>query len=427
VYWFSDQNGKVIYVGKAKRLKNRVTSYNRFNQLSNKIKQMVTQAVTVKFKVLESELQALLVEAELIRTYQPEFNTLLKDDKSPLYIQITNETFPRVLKIRKKTLLKSKINTGTILGPFPSAYKVSEVLKIARKIFPWCNKKIIDENNRNSDNRACFYYHIEQCSGACVGEISQTEYKKNIDDLVLFLKGKKKTVTQSLKEKMDLSIENQNYEESAIIRDQLELIKEFTSNKHRLKPELTTAALNSKVSEDGVIYLQKILSQYLGLPKQMPLTRIEGYDVSNTQGTNSAVSMVSFINGKPDTDEYRVFNIKTLNTPNDYYMLQEAITRRQNHKEWGTPNLLLVDGGKGQVKSVLKIWEWHCPVIGIAKNPDRLVLPYKDLENKNKLQYHMVKLDQTHPTLKLIQQIRDESHRFAQKQHKKKRMEKMFE
>jgi len=386
---------------------------------------MVSQAVTVKFKVLESELQALLVEAELIRTYQPEYNTLLKDDKSPLYIQITDEEYPRVLKIRKKELIKKNIkNMGTILGPFPSAYKTTEVLKIARKIFPWCNKKLVNQDRRNKNNPACFFYHIEQCPGACIGEITPEEYKQNIDNLVLFLKGKKKTVEMLLKEKMDQVIDEQNYEQAAIIRDQLEIIKEVTSKNHKLIPELTTAALKQKISEDGVIYLQKILSEYLGFQKQMPLTRIEGYDVSNTQGTNPAVSMVTFVDGKPDNSEYKVFNIKSLNTPNDYHMLQEALTRRQNHKEWGIPNLVLIDGGKGQVKSVLKVWDWQTPVIGIAKNPDRLVLPYKE---GNKINYHMVKLDPTHPSLKLIQQIRDESHRFAQKQHKKKRLQDMFE
>lgn len=404
---------------------------------------MVSQAETIKFKVLESELQALLVEAELIRTYQPEFNTLLKDDKSPLYIQITNELYPRVLKVRKKEVIKKSLDsTGTVLGPYPSAYKTSEVLKIARKIFPWCNKKLAHEDRRNESNQPCFYYHIDQCPGACIGEISKEEYQKNITNLVDFLKGKKKTVEKALKEKMAQDIETQDYEDAAVVRDQLKLIAEVTSKQHKLKPELTTAALKEKVSEDGVIYLQKILSQYLNLPKQMPLTRIEGYDVSNIQGTNPAVSMVTFTDGEPDTDQYRVFNIKTLNTPNDFYMLQEALTRRQNHQEWGIPNLVLIDGGKGQVKSVLKIWDWYTPVIGIAKHPDRLVLPYiesgsvqnsihitKDSSKQtlSKIKYHLVKLEPNHPTLKLIQQIRDESHRFAQKQHKKKRLQSMFE
>jgi len=387
---------------------------------------MVSQAVRVKFKVLESELQALLVEAELIRTYQPEYNTLLKDDKSPLYIHITNEEFPRVLKVRKKEILKKNLS-GTVLGPYSSAYKTTEVLKIVRKIFPWCNQKNGNQNKKSEENQACFYYHIDLCPGACIGEISPEEYKENINNLIDFLKGKKKTVTKNLQEKMKLAIEKQEYETAAIIRDQLTIIAEVTSSTHKLKPELTTQALNEKVSEDGVIYLQKILSQYLSFPKQFPLTRIEGYDVSNIQGTNPAVSLVTFINGKADTDEYKIFNIKTLNTPNDYYMLQEAVIRRQNHKEWGIPNLLLIDGGKGQVKSILKIWTWDTPVIGVAKHPDRLVLPYYETENgKEKLKYHLVKLEPTHPTLKLIQQIRNESHRFAQKQHKKKRLEGMF-
>lgn len=387
---------------------------------------MVSRATSIKFKVLESELQALLVEAELIRIYQPNSNTLLKDDKSPLYIQITNDLYPRVLKIRKKELLK-KNNSGTILGPFPSAYKTSEVLKIARKIFPWCNKKLVNENRRNNDNQPCFYYQIDQCPGACIGQITPEEYQENINNLILFLKGKKKSVEKSLQNKMHEKIESQNYEEAAIVRDQIKLVVEVTSKQHKLKPELTYAALREKIYEDGIIYLQGILSEYLGLPKQVPLTRIEGYDVSNIQGTSPAVSMVTFTDGQPDTDQYRIFNIKTLNTPNDYHMLQEAVLRRQNHPEWGMPNLVLIDGGKGQVKSVLKGWKWLNPVIGIAKNPDRLVLPYKDLADKNRLKYHMVKLDPSHPTLKLIQQIRDESHRFAQRQHKKKRLSKMFE
>lgn len=397
---------------------------------------MVSQAVTVKFKVLESELQALLVEAELIRTYQPEYNTLLKDDKSPLYIEITNELYPKVLKVRKKELIRKEKNGATILGPFPSAYKTNEVLTIARKIFPWCNKKLANENRRNSDNQPCFYYHIDLCPGACICEVSPEKYRENITNLIQFLRGKKKLVTVSLQEKMDHAIATQEYEEAAVVRDQLKLIAEVTSKHHKLQPELTTAALKEKVSEDGIIYLQKILSQYLRLPKQLPLTRIEGYDVSNIQGTSPAVSMVTFTDGRPDSDQYRIFNIKTLNTPNDFHMLAEAVSRRQNHPEWGTPNLVLIDGGKGQVKSVLKVWDWYTPVIGIAKNPDRLVLPYRDktivsdkqTANKtSQLKYHLVKLDSSHPTLQLIQQIRDEAHRFAQKQHKKKRTEKMFE
>lgn len=392
---------------------------------------MVSTAVEVKFKILESELEALLVEAHLINTYQPEFNTLLKDDKSPLYIHITDDPFPRVVQMRKKELLKKQLH-GKVLGPFSSAYKVQEVLKIARKIFPWCNKKIDDETKRNAEQKPCFYYHIDQCPGACVGEISQEKYQENIDQLVLFLTGKKKLVTKNLEVQLQQAIDTEAFEKAAIIRDQLELIRQVTHKSHSLKPELTTPALQNRVSEDGIIYLQQILSEYLGYPKQFSLDRIEGYDVSNIQGTNPAVALVTFTDGKADTDNYRIFNIKSLNTPNDFQMLQEAVIRRQNHPEWGTPNLLLIDGGKGQVRAVLKVWKWYCPVIGIAKNPDRLVLPYTVHSGKEptgipKTLYHLVRLEENHPTLMLIQQIRDEAHRFSQKQHKKKRLEKMFQ
>jgi excinuclease ABC subunit C len=406
---------------------------------------MVSLATKVKFLTLESELEALLTEAELIRTYQPDFNILLKDDKSPLYINITDEKFPRVLITRKKEIIKSK-PSGTILGPFSSAHKTQEVLKIARKIFGWCNKSETSNSSLKKNNggkhgaitnpKPCFYYHIELCPGSCVGEVSKEKYNENIKQLVLFLRGKKQTVAKNLKNKMTKMVELEKFEEAAAIRDQLEMIEFVTKKTHRLKPELTTQALKNKVSEDGIIYLQKIFSEFLGLPKQLPLHRIEGYDVSNTQGTDSAVSMVVFIDGKPDTSHYRIFNIKTLNTPNDYQMMREATYRRQNHPEWGTPNLIVIDGGKGQVRSVLKSWKWNCPVIGIAKNPDRLVLPKIkwgewELENKNvqlkNLDYHIVKLEPSHPSLKLIQQIRDESHRFSQNQHKRRRLKGMFE
>lgn len=386
---------------------------------------MVSTAYAVKFKVLDSELEALLTEAELIRTYQPHFNILLKDDKSPLYIHITDEEFPRVIAIRKKEIISAKPK-GTILGPFPSAYKTQEVLKIARKIFPWCN----------GGSRPCFYYHIDLCPGSCINEITQTKYNKNIKQLILFLKGKKQTVSKNLKKMMDKNIILEKYEEAAIIRDQLKMIDEVTKKSHRLKPELTTQALKNKINEDGIIYLQKILSTYLSLPKKLPLKRIEGYDVSNTQGTNSAVSMVVFTDGKPDSSQYRLFNIKTLNTPNDYHMMKEAIIRRQNHPEWSAPNLVVVDGGKGQVRTILQIWNWQNPIIGIAKNPDRFILPiinwtrWEDKNNKKEilkgLQYHIVKLDANDPSLKLVQQIRNEAHRFSQNQHKKRRIKGMF-
>src|SRR5260221_143848 len=170
VYWFLDENDNVLYVGKAKNLKNRIASYKQWKTTFGKTRKLVFHAKQLKFSVLESELEALLVETELIRTHQPQYNILLKDDKSPLYVQVTDEDFPRVLTIRKKEIDKGQVK-GTILGPFPSAFQLNEVLNIARRIFPWCN------GGKNS--RPCFYYHLDLCPGACVGEISAENYQEN--------------------------------------------------------------------------------------------------------------------------------------------------------------------------------------------------------------------------------------------------------
>jgi len=458
VYWFIDGQDNVLYVGKAKNLKNRVTSYRRFTQLTDRIKRMVFSAVQLKFSVLESELEALLVEAELIRTHQPEFNILLKDDKTPLYIVITDEIYPRVLTARKKELDK-KLITGTTLGPFPSAYKVREVLRIARKIFPWCNQagnlgkpssvkshQLENITLRKIENltKPCFYYHLNLCPGACLEKLTPAEYQETINHLIEFLKGKKKEVLKLLEREMSFYAENEEYEKAGNTRDKIQLIKSVTQKTYSLKPETVLPRLKVELAEESVIYLRRLLLTYLSLPKKYPLTRIEGYDVSNTQGTNASVAMVTFENGQPARDQYRLFNIKSLDTPNDYAMHQEALLRRQNHPEWGRPDLIVIDGGKGQLRAALKVWHWSNPVISIAKDPDRIIIPLitppkpkkitaerrvvsdDEIPQIGKIEYQVIKLPETHPALKLIQQIRDESHRFSKKQHSKRRLKDLF-
>lgn len=381
----------------------------------SRIQEMTTQAAKLKFQILDSELEALFTEAELIRLYQPPFNILLKDDKSALYVWITNETFPRVLTIRKKEIL-SQQPSGTILGPFPSSYKLNEVLKIIRPIFPWCNQS-------SKKHRPCFYYHLDLCPGVCVDEISIADYQDNMSNLKLFLRGKKKEVLAELKLQLKLLAQNQAYEKAAQVRDTIQLIKEVTSQNFKLNPDATLPRLTSE-NENRIRHLQKILSDYLKLPKIYPLHRIEAYDVSNISGTNPAVAMVTFIDGQPAKAEYRLFNIKTLQTPNDVGMLKETLQRRQNHPEWGKPDLVIIDGGKGQLNNSLSVWKWSTPVISIAKNPDRLVIPI--LPATKPKHYHLLKLPATNPALILAQQLRDEAHRFSKKQHSRRRLKNMF-
>lgn len=341
-----------------------------------------------------------------------------------MYIHITDEQFPKVLTLRKKELIK-KTPKGTILGPFPSAYKVKEVLKLVRRIFKWCQ-------NPNG-GKACFYHHIDLCSGACLGEISAKAYRNDIKNLILFLRGKKQNVLKQITKEMKQFSKEENFEQAQIRKEQLELITEVT--KKKLSPDLTLPQLQLTRTSEGLTYLQKLLSDYQNIPHQWPLTTIEGYDVSNISGTNPTVSLITFTNGQADKSNYKIFNIKALNTPNDYAMMKEALIRRQNHPEWGKPNLIVVDGGKGQVRAVLKVLHWQIPIIGLVKNPDRIVVPLINLTNinktdtikKEKIGYKIIKLKPTHPTLNILQQIRDETHRFAQKQHKKLRTKAMFE
>lgn len=431
VYWFLDENDNVLYVGKAKNLKNRIASYKQWKTTFGKTRKLVFHAKQLKFSVLESELEALLVEAELIRTHQPQYNILLKDDKSPLYVQITDEDFPRVLTIRKKEIDKGQAK-GTILGPFPSAFQLNEVLGIARRIFPWCN------GGKNA--RPCFYYHLDLCPGACVSEISTENYQENIRQLTLFLKGKKKSVVKEIEQEMKHASETEKYEYAGELRDRIQLIKAVTEKSYRLKPDLQLhlPKLKQSLREEGIIYLRRILTTHFSLPKNYPLTKIECYDVSNIQGTNATVALVSFKDGAANPEDYRLFNIKTLNTPNDYAMLQEALLRRQNHKEWGVPDLIVIDGGKGQLRAALRVWQWTVPVISIAKKPDRVIVPVfatdrhhtddEGAESRLKnLKYHELSLEEGDPTLTILQQLRDEAHRFSKKQHSRLRTKHMLD
>lgn len=433
MYWFLDDDENVLYVGKAKNIKKRVSSYSRISRLPDRTLQLVQTATKLKSQILSSELEALLVEAELIRTYRPHFNILLKDDKSPIYVQITDEKFPRVNVARKNEVIAGHMK-GQILGPFQSFYKLKEVLHIVRDIFPWCNQR----GDGEAGLKPCFYYHIGLCPGACIGEISQEEYKEQIKRLLLFLRGKKNEVVTLLKFQMVTASEHEHFEKAGRLRDQLQLITEVTNPQFKLKPDLLLSnPLTSQTNKERVLHLRRALHTYQAVSSTDPLERIECYDVSNISGQQASVAMVTFINGVPENSQYRLFNIRTLNTPNDYQMMKEALLRRQNHPEWGKPDLIVIDGGKGQLRAALSVWQWKNPVISIAKRPDRIIVP--DLESlKQKkpdfsdkhldgLLYHILSLPETHPGLQLIQHLRDEAHRFSKKQFHRRKLKNMFE
>lgn len=387
---------------------------------------MVQTAVEVRWRELDSELEALLTEAELIRLYQPPVNVLLKDDKSPIYIVITNEKYPRVLSVRKREQLHLQ-RKGTVLGPFSSYYKLQEVLKIVRPIFPWCNEAS-NPHKRGGKIRACFHHHLGLCPGACIGLISPEEYTATLKQLAEFLRGRTKELRLEIEQEMKQAVEQEAYEKAGVLRDRLSLIKEVTSKSYHLSPEIVASTqLLSNNAEHDLFQLKQQLVEHQLLTPAAPLKRIECYDVSNIQGKNAVVAMTCFIEGIPAKSEYRLFNIRTLNTPNDYRMLQEALARRQNHPEWGIPDAIVIDGGKGQVNAALKVWTWKTAVMGIAKHPDRLVIPQLDFNSwvhgevhpMEQPRFHLLSLPPAHPALRLVQQLRDEAHRFSNRQRVK--------
>lgn len=383
---------------------------------------MTELAVKVEFQVLESEIEALLIEAELIKAHQPYFNSRLKDDKSNIYLLVTNEKFPRILRVRKTDLSKKIYsNELALFGPFVSAFKLTELLKIIRPIFRWCNQANL------TGNKSCFYHHLDLCSGACCQKITEENYRQDIDQLILFLKGKKKDLLKNLKKEMTELAKIEAFEKALLIKNKIKLIEEITSYKYKLKTDLILPNFAQEESQEALVHLRHILHQEGVVDSKQHFHRIEAYDVSNTMGQNATVSMVVLTDGQIDQSQYKFFKIRSINTPNDYGMLQEALVRRQKHPEWGNPNLILIDGGKGQVRAVSKIWKNSTPIIGLVKNPDRLVIGITNLEKKDELETKSVALQITHPTLKILQRLRDEAHRFAKKHHSRLRTKNLLQ
>ncbi len=392
VYIFKDKDGNVLYVGKAIDLYHRVTSYFGGN-LSLKTRIMVEKISALETIVVESELEALILEANLIKKYLPKFNIRLTDDKDYLYIGITKEDFPKVLTLRKQDLKKVK----KFFGPFPSSRTVRDTLKLLRRVFPWCN---------GGGGRACFYYHLGLCPGACMGLISPKDYYKIIKRFSKFMDGKKEEIVGDLTEEMMKNSRNQRFEAAAKNKKIIEGIRYITHpNRTRLYLENPNF-----LEEETKLALQQLKTD-LNLPK-LP-ERVEGYDISNIQGKNATGSMVVLTDGEVDKSQYRRFKIHMSGRPNDVGMLREMIKRRLNHPEWSKPDLILVDGGRGQVRGVWETMKQFnnltIPIFGLAKKMEWLYPPEGEI----------IKLSKKSLSLKLLQKLRDEAHRFAVSYHRR--------
>ncbi|MEW6617610.1 MAG: GIY-YIG nuclease family protein [Patescibacteria group bacterium] len=378
-----NRKGEILYIGKAVHLKRRVSSYFTHPH-DTRIQRMVSEIAKIETKETDSALEALILESALIKKHQPPFNVQEKDDKSFLYVAITADEFPRILLIRGKDMHHSRENYYYTAGPFVSASSVREALRIIRKIFPW-NDHLPSEIEKK---KACFNYQIQLCPGVCVGDISKNEYKKTIKNIVLFFEGKKEKIVKNLEKEMNVTSKKMEFEKAEKIKRQLFALK-----------HINDTALFSKENFEFQISNFKLKQK-----------RIEGYDISNISGTNSVGVMVVFEGDKPEKNEYRKFHIKTIEGSNDTGMLKEVIERRFRNN-WKHPDLILVDGGLGQVNAIedaLKKINLRIPVIGMAKGVER---KRTDIIGKKPLWV----------LHEMLVRVRDEAHRFAIAFHRKKR------
>jgi excinuclease ABC subunit C len=369
IYRFRSKAGKILYIGKAASLRTRVGSYFLKN-VDDKASVLRDEAKKLDIIETDSVLEALILEALLIKKFQPRYNVKEKDDKSFLEIVITKEEWPRVLLVRSK----DKEPKGVRFGPFPRSGEAKEALKILRKIFPFRDRC------KPESGKPCFNNQIKLCPGVCSGEVSKEDYKKNINHLKLFLRGNKKRLIKELEKEMEKASKEEKFEKAI----------EFRNRLFSLRHVEDIALLGQSVSEGS------------------NWGRIETYDISNISGKYGVGSMVVFEHGQIAKDHYRKFKIRTIQQANDIGMLKEVFKRRLNHKEWPLPDLVLVDGGVGQVNAAKEFFK-DIPVVGIAKGPSRRNDRLFKGDPKIKL------------SLKLAKQMRDEAHRFAILYHRKLR------
>lgn len=520
IYQYFDSLGKIIYVGKAKNLKKRVSSYFNKNQQNRKTALLVRSIAEIRHMVVETEQDALLLENNLIKKYQPRYNIRLKDDKTYPWIVVKNEPFPRVFQTR------NVIRDGsTYFGPYTSILTVRMLLDLFRKLFKLrnCKLNLSEENIRQKKFKVCLEYHIGNCNAPCVGKIGLDQYQKSIDQIKEILKGNITGVIKYLKDLMRQYSVEMRFEDAAIVKEKLDLLEKFQSRSTVVSNTISDVDVFTIDVDEAFAYVnylkiirgaivqtytmeikkvldespdellefaivdirQKIFSnakeilvplkldiQLDGIKIQIPKqgdkkkllelsernakyyriekmkhqlvskteknasriletmqkdlqlkvqpVHIECFDNSNLQGTNPVSSCVVFRNTRPSKKDYRHFNVKSVEGPNDFASMEEVVFRRYKRlieEEQTLPQLIVIDGGKGQLSAALNALEkldlrGKISIIGIAKRLEEIYFPGDSVP---------LYLDKNSETLKIIQQLRDEAHRFGITFHRNKR------
>ncbi len=420
VYLMKDAKGQVLYVGKAKDLRARVSSYfqnaaDLLNSRGPEIARMVGMVDDIDFLDCETEVDALLKEARLIKDIQPQFNAQLKDDKTFPYLEITTgDDFPGVYVTRKPRLKGSKL-----YGPFASAAAVRDAVNALQKVFKFrtCELDIRADDEKRRFFRPCLLYAINQCTAPCGDLIDRESYRKDIDRLKKLLRSKRSTFLRQMAREMEEAAEGLRFEEAAVLRDRIKAIESLS--------------LSGDVDEDRQVEVFFVdptkgldtLAEVLDL-EQRPRS-IEGVDIANLQGGECVGALVCFIDGRPFKPGYRRFQIKTVEGQDDYAMIREVIQRRYRHAATGDelyPDVILIDGGLGQLHAALEAFsdmDIRPPmVISLAKKEELVYVQARKAP---------IRMARNNEALRLLQQVRDEAHRFAQHYHHILRRKRTFD
>lgn len=397
VYFHKSASGEVIYVGKAAVLKNRVRQYFHKTGKDIKTEALVREIADTDWIVVDTEMDALFLESEMIKRYKPKWNILLRDDKTVSYVRIDMKSeIPYVSFTRTP-----QDDKATYIGPFYGKAAVEKALRIMRKVFPYYDKPY--------DGKKTLHTDLGLTPGIEVGRTTPQEYKKNLRKLRLYLEGGRHKLLKDLEKQMLDAAKAEKFEEAAEIRAQLFGLRELQKKIVFSDKEFLDISSDQALSD---------LQNMLNLPE--PPRRIEGYDISHQSGTNVVGSMVVFTNGASDRSEYRKFKLRQQKN-DDTANLHEVIERRLKHSEWMFPNLVILDGGLNQVNAVKDLlWAHNIAVIGRDKSGDhtrnaavRIIIPEYAKTNNNDETYRTVLLRPDSHVAKLIARIDDEAHRFA--------------
>ena len=407
VYLMRDIEGKIIYVGKAIKLKRRVSSYFRHSHSSPRLRKLVELIDDISIIRTETEAEALIVEAKLIRRYSPFFNVDLKmNDRYP-YIKITNEDYPRV------EITRRKCDDGAVyLGPFVDAGNIRNLMRLSERYFPLrvCRSKLTPDRHK----RPCIEYSLGHSMGACAGLCSQSEYRERVADIILLFEGKQPELIELLRERMNIAAQNLEFEKAARYRDTIRAV-------WRLSRQKISSALQEDLDNETWRVLNR-LQELLGL--EVLAWRIDAFDISHTQGHDTYGCCVVFEQGRPSPNLYRRFKIRSLDDGeiDDFASIYETVKRRYAHvmdNSEPSPQLALIDGGPGQLEyagRALRDLGFELPLIALAEREELIYLPGNP---------EPLRLGRDDEALQLLQRIRDEVHRYAITTHRNARAKHM--